>query len=50
MNNLNRHFLIVALVATITTAAFTGAVSAGTGDGSVKLLTAHFEPRQVVQV
>ncbi len=50
MNNLNKHFSAVALAATITVAAFTGAVNASSGGSSVKLLTANFEPRQVVQV
>ena len=50
MNKLNQHFLTVALAATITAAAFTDAASASTGVSSVKLLTAQFEPRQVVQV
>ena len=50
MNNLNKHFSAVALAATITAAAFTGAANANSGEGSVKLLTANFEPRQVVQV
>ena len=50
MNKLNKHFRTVALAATITAAAFTGVASANTRDTSVKLLTARFEPRQVVQV
>jgi quercetin dioxygenase-like cupin family protein len=50
MNKLNKHFQTVALTVTITAAAFTGAAYASTGDSSVKLLTAQFESRQVVQV
>jgi len=50
MNKLNRHLQTVALAATITAAAFSGAAGASTGDSSVKLLTAQFEPRQVVQI
>jgi len=50
MNKLNKHFLTVALAATIAATTFTGATNASTGDSSVKLLTAQFEPRQVVQV
>ena len=50
MNKLNKHFPTVALAATITATAFTGAVNASSGESSVKLLTADFEPRQVVQV
>jgi quercetin dioxygenase-like cupin family protein len=50
MNQLNKHFQTVALATTITAVAITGVASASTGDSSVKLLTAQFEPRQVVQV
>ena len=50
MNKLDKHFSAVALAATITAAAFTGAANANSGDSSVKLLTANFESRQVVQV
>ena len=50
MNKPNNHFRTVALAVTITAAALTGAASASTADSSVKLLTAQFEPRQVVQV
>jgi quercetin dioxygenase-like cupin family protein len=50
MNKPNSHFLTVALAVTITAAAFTGAANASTGGSSVKLLTAQFESRQVVQV
>ena len=50
MNKLNKHFPTVALAATITVAAFTGAANASSEESSVKLLTANFEPRQVVQV
>ena len=50
MNTFNKNFRTVALSATIAAAAFAGAANASSGDGSVKLLTAQFEPRQVVQV
>jgi quercetin dioxygenase-like cupin family protein len=50
MNRLNKRFRTAALAAAITAVAFTGATSASTGDSSVKLLTAQFESRQVVQV
>jgi quercetin dioxygenase-like cupin family protein len=50
MKKLNRYFQAVALAATITTIIFTGTTSASTGDSAVKLLTAQFESRQVVQV
>jgi len=50
MNKFNKHFRTVALAVTITGAAVTFAANASTGDSSVKLLTAQFEPRQVVQV
>jgi quercetin dioxygenase-like cupin family protein len=50
MNELNKYFLTVALAATITTIGFAGVTNASTGDSSIKLLTAQFESRQVVQV
>ena len=50
MNNFNKRFQAVALAATVSAAAFTGPVNAGTGVSSVKLLTAQFESRKVVQV
>ena len=50
MNELNKPFQKVALAITIAAGAFIGAAYASTGDSSVKLLTAQFEPRQVVQV
>ena len=50
MNKLSQYFLTVVLATTVTAASFTGAATASTGDSTVKLLTAHFEPRQVVQV
>ena len=50
MNRLNKRFRTAALAATITAVALTGTTNASTGDSSVKLLTAQFESRQVVQV
>ena len=50
MYKLSKHFQTVALAATFTATTFAGAASASTGDSSVKLLTAQFEPRQVVQI
>ncbi len=50
MNKLSKYLQTVAIAATITAAAFSGAANASAGDSSVKLLTAQFEPRQVVQV
>jgi len=49
MNKFYKYFRTVALAA-IAAATFVSAATASTEDGSVKLLTAHFEPRQVVQV
>jgi quercetin dioxygenase-like cupin family protein len=50
MNEVVKHLQTIALVAMVTAVAFTGAATASAGDNSVKLLTAQFEPRQVVQV
>ncbi len=50
MSKINKHFPAVFFAATITVAAFTGAANASSGENTVKLLTANFEPRQVVQV
>jgi quercetin dioxygenase-like cupin family protein len=50
MNKINKRFQAVALAATVAAAAFTGPVNAGAGVSSVKLLTAQFESRKVVQV
>ena len=50
MKKINEFFQAVALAATVSAAAFTGLANAGTGVSSVKLLTAQFDPRKVVQV
>ena len=50
MNKHLKHFRTLALAATFTAAALTGAANADSQNGSIKLLTAKFEVRQVVQV
>lgn len=50
MNKFNKHFRTVALSAAIAAAAITSAANASSGEDTVRLLTAQFEPRQVVQV
>jgi quercetin dioxygenase-like cupin family protein len=50
MNTLHRYFKTVSLATAITAVAFTNTANANDGDNTVKLLTAQFESRQVVQV
>lgn len=50
MNKNLRYLWSLALAATFTAAAVAGPASAGSAASSIKLLTATFEPRQVVQV
>ena len=51
MNKYLKHFWIVALLATFTTATLSGAAANASSQGSTsKLLTANFEPRKVVKI
>lgn len=50
IKTLRNTALAATLAATVATAALAGAVNAATSDNTVKLLTAQFEARQVVQV
>lgn len=50
MNKHSKHFQVMTLATLFTAAILTGTANANSGPVSIKLLTAHFEPRQVVQV
>ncbi len=50
MNTYFKYLRTAALIATFTMAAFTGAATAGSQESSVKILTANFDAREVVQV
>lgn len=50
MNKYVRYFRALALAATVAAAALAGTANANSQDASIRLLTAQFESRQVVQV